>query len=382
MCSSDLKRRDFLRLGLAAAGAPAVLPLSGGVEAFLTPRQRRAEPGVLRLDSNENPLGIPEGARTAILAGLSEANRYPGASRRALVTALARKHGADPEEIVLGNGSTELIQMGVQVLAGMPLTLVAPTPTFEDVFRFCSPHPQVEVVTVPLTAGFAHDLDAMEARSRAAGGPVLVYVCNPNNPTGSLTPVDEVEAWIRTAPARVHFLVDEAYFEFPEAPGYRTLIPLARELPTVVVLRTFSKVYGMAGLRLGYAVAHPETAERVRAFAPRTNTNQLALVAAAAALEDDGWVARAVEANRRSRTVTYEVLEELDLEYIPSHTNFVMHRIRGDLRSYIRRMADAGIQVGRPFPPMLGWNRLSLGLPSEMERFAETLRDFRRRGWI
>jgi histidinol-phosphate aminotransferase len=313
---------------------------------------------------------------------MDQGHRYPGASRRAVVEALASKHGVPEEGIVLGNGSTEVLQMGVQSLMDPGLTLVAPQPTYEDVFEYTEPHPWIEVRAVPLTSDFAHDLTAMEEATRGAEGHVLVYVCNPNNPTGSLTPVDAVEAWIRRAPGNVHFLVDEAYFEFVDSETYRSLDRLAWENPNVVVARTFSKVYGMAGLRLGYGVAHPETVRRLRAFASGPNANHLALVAGLAALEDPGWVRRSVEANLRSRRLAYQVLDELGLEHVPSHTNFVLHRINGDLREHIRRMRDAGIRVGRPFPPMTEWNRVSFGLPEEMERFAEALRDFRRRGWV
>jgi histidinol-phosphate aminotransferase len=313
---------------------------------------------------------------------MGEANRYPGWARRSLTDALARKHGVEPVGIVLGNGSTEVLQMGVQAQLDPQLRLVAPSPTFEDVFEYSEPHPWIDLRPVPLTDGYAHDLAAMEEETLGAPGPVLAYVCNPNNPTGSLTSVADVETWIERAPDNVHFLVDEAYFEFVDSSEFRSLDHLAWENPNVVVVRTFSKVYGMAGMRLGYGIAHPETARRLAAFAAGPNTNHLALVAGLAALEDEEWVGKSVEANLKSRRIAYQVLEELDLDYIPSHTNFVMHRIRGDLQEYIGRMREAGIRVGRPFPPMLEFNRLSFGTGEEMERWAETIRDFRRRGWV
>ncbi|MFC1661128.1 pyridoxal phosphate-dependent aminotransferase [Gemmatimonadota bacterium] len=377
-----MRRRAFLRNGLLALGAPAVLPLDGRGGAFLTLRQRRQEQESIRLSSNENPLGIPPGSRDAILKGIEEANRYPSWARRSLTEALAEKHGVEPAGIVLGNGSTEVLQMGVQAQLDPQLRLVAPTPTFEDVFEYSEPHPWIDLRPIPLTDTFAHDLPAMERETNGAPGPVLAYVCNPNNPTGSLTSVGEVEAWIRRAPENVHFLVDEAYFEFVDSDDFRSLDRLAWENPNVVVVRTFSKVYGMAGLRLGYGVAHPDTARRLGAFAAGPNTNQLALVAGLAALEDADWVAKSVEANLTSRRIAYQALDELDLEYIPSHTNFVMHRIGGDLQAYIGRMREAGIRVGRPFPPMLDYNRCSFGVPKEMERWADTIRDFRKNGWV
>jgi histidinol-phosphate aminotransferase len=138
----------------------------------------------------------------------------------------------------------------------------------------------------------------------------------------------------------------------------------------------------MAGIRLGYAVAHEEAAARLNEFIAKTNANHLVLVAAKAALDDPELITGSRDANARATRTLYDVLEELDLEYLPSRTNFVMHRIDGDLETYRRRMLESGVKVGRPFPPMLGYNRLSVGLPEEMERFAEILRGFRKKGWV
>jgi len=377
-----VRRRTFFRSSLLALGAPAVLPLHDRAAGLLALRSQGQDAEGIRLSSNENPMGIPPVSREAILNGLGEANRYPGTSRRALAEAVAKHHGVPVSSIVLGNGSTEILQMGVQARLDPHLRLVAPTPTFEDVFEYSAPHPWIELRPISLMADQSHDLTAMEEATRGAPGPVLVYVCNPNNPTGSLTSVDDVQAWIGRAPENVHFLVDEAYFEFVDSGAYRSLDKLAVDNPNVVVARTFSKVYGMAGMRLGYGIAHPDTARSLQAFAAGTNCNQLVLAAGLAALSDEAWVRKSVSSNAESRRVTYAVLDELGLEYIPSHTNFVMHRISGDLRLYIDRMAEAGIRVGRPFPPMVEYNRCSLGLPQEMARFAETLRDFRRKGWV
>jgi histidinol-phosphate aminotransferase len=376
-----MRRRTFFRSGFLALGAPVFISTRASGALFIPTGKTQAD-GTIRLSSNENALGMPPVSREAIIQGIGEANRYPSTSRRDLTEAVARKHGIPTDGIVLGNGSTEILQMGVQAFMDPKLRLVSPTPTFEDVFEYTNPHPWVDVRAVPLLPDYSHDLTRMEEASRGSQDAVLVYVCNPNNPTGSLTPVRDVEGWIRRAGENVFFLVDEAYFEFVDSDEYRSLDRLAWENPNVVVARTFSKVYGMAGMRLGYAVAHPETARRLRAFAAGPNTNHLALVAGLAGLRDPEWVGKSVGTNLQSRHMAYDVLDELGLEYIPSHTNFVMHRISGDLRQYIDRMADAGIRVGRPFPPMLEYNRCSFGLPSEMERFAETLRDFRRRGWV
>lgn len=382
-----MERRDFLKFGAAAAGSSVLLPLLPGRGLAPTPATlgaaERPWDGPVRLSSNENPLGVPESARNAIVRGFGEAHQYPGSAMQALRRALARHHGVEPSGIVLGCGSTEVLQMAVQAWITPGLRVVLPEPTFEDVNRYVLPHAgQVEVVRVPLVPGsFAHDLPAMEAEARSTSGPCVVYICNPNNPTGTLTPVEPVKDWIRRAPDHL-FLVDEAYLEFAEDPEYEPLDRWAWERPNVVVTRTFSKVYGLAGIRIGYAVAHPDTADRMRLFATPTNPGQPACLAALAALEDRAFVRRSLELNRRSRQIVLDVLDELELSNMPSHTNFVLHEIHGDLDLYRGRMADAGFLVGRPFPPFLGHNRVSLGLPDEMEGWAGALRGFRARGWV
>src|SRR5690606_20264869 len=148
--------------------------------------------------------------------------------------------------------------------------------------------------------------------------------------------------------------------------------------PNVVIVRTFSKIFAMAGMRLGYSVSHPQTAALLREFVVQNNPNELAAAAGLASLEDDGLIERSIAVNAESKRIVHETLDELGLEYLPTDANFIMHRIHGDLTEYQQRMREAGLLVGRHFPPMLEWNRLSFGLPDEMDRWASTLRDFRR----
>jgi histidinol-phosphate aminotransferase len=385
-----MERRDFLRMGAGLAGGAALIPLAGvpgpttwsGAREALAAGARSVD-GPVRLSSNENPLGVPQSAREAIVRAFGEAHHYPGTAMQALRRALADHHEVEPSGILLGCGSTEVLQMAVQSRIRPGLRVVVPDPTFEDVHRYVLPHAgEVEVVRVPLLPGsFAHDLEAMEARAREATGPCVVYICNPNNPTGTVTPVAPIRAWIDRAPD-LFFLVDEAYVEYAEDPAYEALDRLAWRRRNVVVARTFSKAYGLAGIRVGYSVAHPESTERMRLFATPTNPGQPACVAALAALGDRDYVQRGLEINRRSREIVLKVLDELELSSMPTHTNFVLHRIQGDLELYRRRMAEAGFLVGRAFPPYLDHNRVSLGLPEEMERWAGVLRGFRDRGWV
>ncbi len=370
-----MKRRRFLRTGLLLSAAGVAGPLAIFGPATRGPlRNRQAKP--LRLNSNENPLGLSPAARRAVSESLDNANRYPREGRERLIDAIAAHHRVPRESVVLGHGSTEVLQMAVQASGGPRTSVLTAEPTFEDVPRYSRPLGS-RVETVPLDHAWAHDIGRMRERARdlAARGPVLVFICNPNNPTGTLTPSADVEVWIREAPAGVTFLVDEAYVEYAEDPAYRSADRMVLDHPNLVVTRTFSKIYGMAGMRLGYALAHPETAALLRSWAAQNNANHLALAAGLASFGDQEWIDRSLAVNRRGREILTVALNELGLEHLPSHANFMMHHVPGRLDTWIRRMRERGVLVGRPFPPMLNYNRVSIGLPEEMERFADILRN-------
>jgi histidinol-phosphate aminotransferase len=176
--------------------------------------------------------------------------------------------------------------------------------------------------------------------------------------------------------------MDEAYYEYVDDASYWSALKWVDDKPNVIVVRTFSKIYGMAGMRLGYGVAHPTTARRLTDFISANNTNVLACAAGQASLADAGLGPRSIEVNHAAKAIVHETLDELGLEYLPTQTNFIMHRINGDLRDYIGRMREQGVFVGRPFPPMLEWNRLSFGLPEEMDRWADALKSLRAMGSI
>ena len=379
-----MDRREFLTAG-AAVGAVGLGRLVAfpdrSVAAPQVPGQVASPVGTIRLNSNENPLGLSPSARMAVEKGIAEANRYPDAAREQLADALALRLGVKSENIVLGNGSTEILQIIVQASNAPQGRLVMADPTFEAI-SFYQRTLTYTTEKVPLTSSFAHDIQQMKDRVAAGNSPAVVYLCNPNNPTGTLTSSAEIDEWIAAAPETVLFAVDEAYLEYVEAPGYWSALKWIQDRPNVIVARTFSKIYGMAGMRLGYAVAHPETARRLREFLTWDNANSLALAAGLASLADEGLEARGRAVNEVALTMTRNCLDDLDLDYLPSHTNFLMHRIKGDVKEYIGRMRGRGLHVGRPFPALPSYNRLSMGLPEEMEIWAETLKDFRKQGWV
>jgi histidinol-phosphate aminotransferase len=384
-----MDRRGFISAGMAAGMAAGMSGLGGAgasVAAALeripgwAPGKTMAD-GTLRLSSNENPLGLAPAAREAVIEALVHAGRYPGEFTAPLYPQLARYLGVGEENILFGAGSTEVLQLIVQAYQGPGVPLIMAEPTFEDVLRYQRPH-AYDLEMVPLKADHSHDLARMREVAEMGRRPVVVYICNPNNPTGTVTPARELDEWIAEAPESTLFLVDEAYHEYAEDPAYASALRWIHEKPNVIVVRTFSKIFGMAGLRLGYGLAHPDTLDRLRPFTISNNPNILAAAAGMASLEDEAIMARSLQVNREAREVTHQALDEMGLEYLPSHANFLMHRIPGDLGEYIQRMREEGIRVGRPFPPMTGWNRISFGLPDEMDRWAGALRRFRTMGWV
>lgn len=379
-----MDRRGFLRTGAVAsvaATAPVGLSAAERWTRRAYGRPHLAADGDLRLMANENPLGPSEKAIQAILDAMVNANRYPFEQHEMLEIALAEKRGVARENLFLGAGSTEVLQMAIQALHGPNARLVVADPTFEDVSEYQLPF-AYEMERVPLDFRFAHDIGRMRDIVASSRRPTVVYICNPNNPTATITPSAEVDAWIQDAPETVFFLIDEAYFELVEAPGYWSMMKWIDDKPNVLVARTFSKIYGMAGMRLGYGLAHPDTVLRMKDFIQQNNANVLALAAGMASLEDDDHVIRTRAVINESRRVVQDTLDELGLGYLESHANFIMHQIGGDVEPYIARFKERGILVGRPFPPMLDYNRLSLALPEDMERWAEVMRDFRSRGWV
>ncbi len=379
-----MDRRGFVTTGMAASlaglgGLGSAAPLFDRA-AFWRVGKTLAD-GTVRLSSNENPLGLAPSARQAVVDAIVNANRYPGEWSAPVQAEIAKRLGVATENVVLGAGSTEILQMAVQAFPSPRAPLVLAEPTYEDVPRYRRPF-AYEMITVPLGAGMAHDLGRMREAAEKGGRPALVYLCNPNNPTGTVTPSRNVDAWIADAPETTMFLVDEAYFEYVNDPTYWTALKWVGSKPNVIVARTFSKIYGMAGIRLGYGVAHPDTAGRLRDFICANNINVLASAAGMASMADEGLVARGVKVNGDAKAIAVGTLDDLGLEHLPTQTNFIMHRINGDLQAYIGRMREQGIRVGRPFPPMTEWNRVSFGLPEEMERWADALRSMRAVGHI
>jgi histidinol-phosphate aminotransferase len=375
-----LSRRAFLTsAGVSGAGvllAPTVT--ARGAEALLAlgaPRRTHLEPpdGLVRLDSNENPNGPGEKVFAAVRESFGVANRYPRVEQRDALDAIAAARGVARENLMLGCGSTEILRVVVGAFCGPERALVQASPTFEVMGRF-APAVGAPVRDVRVDARLRLDLDAM---ADAANGAGVVYLCNPNNPTatvlGAAAVNDFVTRVVRRSPGTM-ILVDEAYHEFVDDPSYATAIPLALSNPNVIVARTFSKVYGMAGLRLGYAVARPETLERMRPWLLDSNTNQPALAAATATVADTARIAEQQRLNRKARAFTLDFFRGAGYVPTDSQANFIMVDIRRDVKAFRAECLKRNVSLGRPFPPLTTYLRVSIGTMAEMERATGVMR--------
>lgn len=340
---------------LAAASRPAPAPAAGGP---------------IRLSANENPYGPPPAAREAIARSAAIGHRYPDELADEVRDAIAGKHGVSRDGVLLGCGSSQILQMADAAFLGPGRKVVAAEPTFEAVLAYAAVL-HAEPVKIPETPSFRHDLDRMAAACDSATG--LVYVCNPNNPTGTVVGGDELSRFFGRVPKSTTVLVDEAYHDFVEDAGYRTALELLPRFPNVVVARTFSKIYGLAGMRLGYAVGSPETIRRLGEFASWDNVNAAVLSAALACLRDSGLVAERRRVMNGTRRWLCAELDRQRRRYIPSEANFLMIDVGGDVAPVIAAFRERGIHVGRRFPSMATWMRISVGKPEEMRAFAEAL---------
>jgi histidinol-phosphate aminotransferase len=384
-----ITRRSFvMTLGAGGAGALAASTfvsargreaLAGargaGLHAVAAPRAPAAAGAALiRLDSNENPNGPGKAALAAIQGALPEANRYPDMPESDLRDAVARHHGLPPECVLMGCGSTEVLRMVVQAFTSASRPLITAAPTFEDPAVYAQ-EIGAPVVAVPVGADLRLDLAAMAAQSAGAG---LIYFCNPNNPTATVHPLRAVEEFVANvlkASPQTTILVDEAYHEYVEDPGYATAIPLARKQPRVIVSRTFSKVHGMAGLRIGYAAGDTATLVELARHKLASGVNGLGAAAAMASLGDPDHVASERQLNREAREFTRRSFEAAGYKVFPSETNFMMVDIRRDARAFKVACKQRGVSVGRPFPPLTSYTRISLGTMDEMRRAVEVFRD-------
>jgi histidinol-phosphate aminotransferase len=366
-----MTRRGFGAALGAAAGAVLL-------DTRLTPAAAEARVAtglsrdVLQLNSNENPYGPSAAAREAMTRSQEVAARYPDYQEDEVRSALARFHGVAPEQVLLGCGSGDILRMADGAFLAPDRKVVVAEPTFEAVLAY-NRVTRAQPVKVPLDASFRHDLPRMAAACDPATA--LVYVCNPNNPTGTIVTGEELAAFLARVPHSVTVLLDEAYHHFVENPDYRSGFDLLGAHPKLIVLRTFSKVYGLAGMRLGYAVAARDKIEALARHASFSNTNAAVLAAGLASLADAELVPRMKRRMNDTRRWLTGQLAADGRRFIPSEANFVMIDTGRDVAPLIEAFKAKKILVGRRFPSMPTWLRVSVGTPQEMAAFVAALRE-------
>jgi histidinol-phosphate aminotransferase len=379
-----VSRRSFL--GALKPGTAALSPVfiaARGREAATAgatnPAPDTASP--ILLDSNENPLGPGPVAMDALTRAFVDAGRYPSNARPSMTdlrAAIAKRVSVAPENIALGAGSWEILRTSVRLFTSSSRHLVTAAPSFENPEKMAE-QLGVGVRKVPVAKDGRLDLEGMAQAAKWAG---LVFFCNPNNPTSTLHPAKAVAEFV----ARVHkespdttILIDEAYHDYVTDPAYATAVPLALENPNVIVARTLSKAYGMAGMRVGYAVGEKRTIENFNRWAITFNQNSLAVAAAIAALGDPAHIEAERARNTEARAFTTRFFTDLGYKVMDSQTNFVFVETGRHAKDFKEACAKRGLMVGRPFPPLeTRFARVSIGTIEEMQKagpvIAEVLR--------
>jgi histidinol-phosphate aminotransferase len=362
-------RRSFCQtLGIGAAvGAAAQVALSNSSVSFAHSARRKSGDPIV-LNNNENAYGPSENVLKAISAGLSRANRYPDTQYDGLVERIAAFHRIKPEQVILGCGSTEILRVAACAFLGPGALLVQASPTYEAIEVYARAT-GASIASVQIDREFGHDLDAMLQRIRTPGS--LVYICNPNNPTASITPRRDLEAFLAKLPAQCYVIIDEAYHHYAgRSASYQSFVDHPVDDERLIVSRTFSKVHGLAGLRVGYGIAQPATARKMRTYLTLGSINEVAVAAAIAAIEDHDGLQMAVQRNLNDRQEFLNQSISRMLRPVDSHANFVFVNVHHPADEVIRYFRENNILIGRSSPPPFDtYIRISLGSLSEMKVF-------------
>ena len=377
--SHTVSRRSFLgglsaAVGVLTPEASLVAQTSGTLLRQPRPRLGLDEyDAAAKLAYNENPYGPSEAVLKAMTTAFKYDNRY-GYPDGNLVQELAAHHGVKAGNILLGAGSGEILQVAARTFLGGGRRIVGVTPTFGGVFEYAS-GVRSDSIVLPLREDYGQDIDALIKTTLNNHRDVaFVYLCSPNNPTGIVVSKEEVRRLLDGIPEDVPVLIDEAYHHYVDNAAYATSIPYAIEGRPVIVARTFSKIYGLAGMRLGYAVAAEPIIDRMRPHCTGS-INALVRWAGVTALADSDAADRVRRTTLQLRRSTVAELEGMGFKVLPSEANFFMVHIRRQVQPVTDELRARGVLVGRPFPPMNEHLRVSVGTPDEMRRFLTAFRE-------
>ncbi|MFD2366143.1 histidinol-phosphate transaminase [Pseudoduganella sp. GCM10020061] len=332
------------------------------------------EANIVKLASNENPFGMPESSQRAMAKAAADLGRYPDANAFELKQVLSKRYDVPSDWITLGNGSNDILEIAAKAFVQKGESIVYSQYSFA-VYALATQGIGARAIVTP-AVDYGHDLDAMaeaiEADTR------LVFIANPNNPTGTFLSADKIEAFLEKVPPHVIVVLDEAYNEFLSAENQYESTAWVRKYPNLIVSRTLSKAYGLAGLRVGFAIAQPVPTDLMNRVRQPFNVNSLAQAAAIAALDDREFLEKSAKNNAEGYRRFVQAFEELGLQYVPSYGNFVLVKVGDDDQAGARvnlALLKQGVivrPVGNYGLPQ--WLRVSIGLPHENERFIEALR--------
>jgi histidinol-phosphate aminotransferase len=324
---------------------------------------------IVWLDSNENPVGPPASAIKAMVEGAAATARYHFDEFPAFTGTLAASEDVKPEQVLFGVGSTEVIDAAICAFTSSSTPLITANSSYDIVINLARSLGR-KVVQAPLTQTWAYDVRKLaDVAAKAGGG--LIYICNPNNPTSSITPKSDIDWLAANLPPNTVLLMDEAYIHFAEPAVIESAMKHVRENRSVIVTRTFSKIYGMAGARAGFGCARADIVKTLRPFMDKV-IPVLALRGAMAALAERETLVPERRADlARTRAALCEWLQQKKIRYIEPHANFIMINIGRDVQSFGKEMLSRGVAVGRPFPPLDGMLRVTIGMDSEMKKFRE-----------
>lgn len=329
---------------------------------------------VIKMASNENPLGPSPKAVETVRQVLSEIYLYPDGSCYELKKSLSEELKVETVNLLVGNGSDESIKLIAEAYLNAGEEVIVPTPSFSE-YEFAAKIMGGKCVYSPLDEDFRLDLSDMAGR--VTSRTKIIFVCNPNNPTGTIVRGEEIVKFLDRVPEDVLVVFDEAYYEYITDPGFIDTVDLVRKgRSNVIVLRTFSKIYGLAGLRIGYAVGHEEIIGSMNRVREPFNVNILAQAAAAAALKDEGHVKASRELNETGKAFLYGELERLKLKYFPTEANFIWLDTGKDSRELFRQLLRKGVIVRTG--DIFGYDsfiRVTIGLREQNERFIEALEE-------
>jgi histidinol-phosphate aminotransferase len=326
-----------------------------------------------RLFANENPFGPSDAAKKAISDAISEGYRYPIKQVAELEQKILDFEGLKEGQIMTSSGSSPLLRAAAIYYSRPGSNIVTASPTYEDLPEHCANF-DIKINYVPLNANYEYDLDAMEKVVDANTS--LVYVCNPNNPTGTMVSGDKLRAFCERISKRTTVFVDEAYIDYADDPQATSMIDCVKRGMNIIVARTFSKLYGFAGLRIGYILSQPEV---IKKFAMYTAGNWCisgpSAAGAIAAFKEPSYMTSALQKTQTSKEYLYKILKEEGYEYIPSHTNFVMFPIKMDGKKFTDEMMKRGVGVRFWQFNNKQWCRISIGRMDEMQAFAEAFKE-------